>query len=305
MSFVIRKAARKFRFLKVGIGGVAGSGKTMGALKMAYGITGDWSKICVIDSENNSADLYAHLGPFDVCPLAETSPRDYIQAISVVSAANRYKVMIIDSISHEWAGRSGVLEMVGDITQSSASGNSYAAWKQGTPIHNQFIDSWLRADIHAIVTMRAKDDYILTEGGNGKLAPKKVGLKNIQRDGTDFELDVLFRVERNHRAHVEKHRTNLFSPEDFFELTEDTGKKLIAWASSNDGHEAAPKIVSVAYAGSDDDKRRLKDLFDTHDIKDIENMKKLALEFNLKPWTEIETVLKNLQLTAKTLKGEL
>lgn len=68
--------------------GCAGSGKTMSALLLAYGLCGDWNKIAVIDSENNSADLYAHLGQYNVLPLeGKYDPETYIDAIKVCEKA--------------------------------------------------------------------------------------------------------------------------------------------------------------------------------------------------------------------------
>jgi hypothetical protein len=223
---VIRIAERKFRFLKIGVGGISGSGKTLGALNLAKGIAGSWEEVCVIDSENASAEIYSHLGRYSVCPLTGTGPQNYIAAINEVYAAKKFKVCIVDSISHEWAGTGGILDMVNNI-----GGNSYAAWAKGTPVHNNFVEHWLKMPMHIIATMRAKDEYVLKENGKGKLEPVKVGLKNIQRDGIDFEFDVVFRVESNHKACAEKHRTNLFTPTDYFELSEDLGKRLIAWTN--------------------------------------------------------------------------
>ena len=131
---MIRKASRKNRFLKIGIGGISGSGKTLGALKMAYGITGDWSKVVIIDTENNSADLYAHLGEYDVLPLEDTSPQGYIKAFAEILNAGNYKVMIIDSLSHEYAGKGGLLEIADKIASASKSGNTFQAWSKANPI---------------------------------------------------------------------------------------------------------------------------------------------------------------------------
>ena len=82
--------------------GPAGSGKTMSALLMAYGLCGDWTKIAVIDSENNSADLYAHLGQYNVLPLeGKYDPETYIDAIKICEKAGM-EVIIIDSMSQCW-----------------------------------------------------------------------------------------------------------------------------------------------------------------------------------------------------------
>ena len=62
----MRQAAK----MRLALTGASGAGKSYSALLLAYGMTNDWSKIAVIDSENCSADLYAHLGSFRLlqCP---------------------------------------------------------------------------------------------------------------------------------------------------------------------------------------------------------------------------------------------
>jgi adenylylsulfate kinase-like enzyme len=67
----LQKAARKQSKIKLSISGSSRSGKTFSALLLAYGICGDWNKIAVLDSENYSASLYAHLGSFNVINLQE------------------------------------------------------------------------------------------------------------------------------------------------------------------------------------------------------------------------------------------
>jgi hypothetical protein len=68
--------------LRLGLSGASGFGKTYSALLLAYGITGDWSKVAIIDTENGSASLYSHLGGYNVLTLTEPyTPERYIQAI--------------------------------------------------------------------------------------------------------------------------------------------------------------------------------------------------------------------------------
>ena len=56
----IRKAERKQAKIKLALQGPSGSGKTFSSLLLASGLTDSWEKIAVIDTENTSADLYAH-----------------------------------------------------------------------------------------------------------------------------------------------------------------------------------------------------------------------------------------------------
>ena len=75
----LRKSSKKQAKIKMAIQGCAGSGKTYSSLLLANGLTNDWSKIAVIDSENSSADLYSHLGDYNILSLQELfSPENYI-----------------------------------------------------------------------------------------------------------------------------------------------------------------------------------------------------------------------------------
>ena len=108
----LRKATRKKAKIRLGLSAVSGAGKTFSALSIAKGIAKEWDKVAIIDSENNSADLYAHLGDFNVLPIAAPfSPEKYVEAIKTCEKAGM-QVIIIDSITHEWDGKGGCLEIV-------------------------------------------------------------------------------------------------------------------------------------------------------------------------------------------------
>jgi len=97
----LQKATRKAVKLRLNISAPSGAGKTMSALRMAYGLCGEWSKVVVIDTENGSASLYSHLGDFNTIDLIPPfTPEKYIQAIEVSEAAGM-EVIIIDSTTHE------------------------------------------------------------------------------------------------------------------------------------------------------------------------------------------------------------
>ena len=84
----LRVSSKKQAKIKLALQGCAGSGKTYSALLLAYGLTNDWTKIAIIDSENGSADLYAHLGNYNVLPLQDNfTPETYIEAIKICEEA--------------------------------------------------------------------------------------------------------------------------------------------------------------------------------------------------------------------------
>ena len=80
----IKKSQKQQVKLRLGISGVSGFGKTYSALQLAYGMTQDWSKVAIIDTENSSASLYSDLGNYNVLDLqAPYNPERYIQAIEL------------------------------------------------------------------------------------------------------------------------------------------------------------------------------------------------------------------------------
>ena len=224
----IRKAERKKAKLRLGISAPSGAGKTYSSLLMAYGITGDWEKVGLIDTENGSGDLYAHLGEYSVVPIeAPFTPDKYIKAIKLFEE-NGFEVVIIDSLTHAWAGEGGILDIQAAKTAASRSGNSYTAWREVTPQHNALVNTILQSKCHIIATMRAKTEYIQEKNDNGKTEIKKVGLAPIQRDGMEYEFTVMLDLGLNHVATASKDRTSLFDGQ-YFKPGEDTGRKLLEW----------------------------------------------------------------------------
>lgn len=222
----IQEASRKRAKIKMGIQGPSGSGKTYGSLLIAYGLTENWSKIIVIDTENHSAHLYAHLGNYKVLTLsAPFSPEKYIEAIGLCVDAGM-EVVIIDSISHEWEGNGGILDM-----HSQMTGNSFTAWSKLTPRHNAFIQEILQSPVHIIANMRAKQDYVLADK-NGKMVPEKVGLKGITREGMDYEFTLVLELDIKHNAVATKDRTTLFIDKPDFKISFQTGAKILEWCNS-------------------------------------------------------------------------
>lgn len=225
---IIRKAERKKAKLRLGISAPSGAGKTYSSLLMAHGITGDWEKVGLLDTENGSGDLYAHLGDYSVLPIeAPYTPDKYIKAIKMFED-NGFEVIIIDSLTHAWAGEGGILDIQAAKTAASRSGNSYTAWREVTPQHNALVNTILQSKCHIIATMRAKTEYVQEKGDNGKTEIKKVGLAPIQRDGMEYEFTVMLDLGLNHVATASKDRTSLFDGR-YFKPGEDTGKELLEW----------------------------------------------------------------------------
>ena len=220
----LRQSSKKQAKIKMAIQGCAGSGKTYSSLLLAYGLIRDWSRIAVIDSENNSADLYAHLGNYNVLSLQNNySPENYMEAIEICEKAGM-EVIIIDSMSQCW-------DFLLDC-HANMQGNSFTNWGKITPRQTAFIQKLLQSNCHIISTLRTKQDYVLNEK-NGKLVPEKVGLKAVMRDGIDYEFTIVFDIDMKHHVTASKDRTGLFMGKAEFKIDASTGGKILEWC--NDG----------------------------------------------------------------------
>lgn len=222
---------RKQAKLRLSLQGSPGTGKSMSALLLAFGITKEWSKIAVIDTERGSANLYSHLGSYYVLNLEEPfNPEKYVEAIKLCEK-NGIEVIIIDSASHEWNGKGGCLEIHERITSSMKIPNSFTAWASITPKHQSFIDAILQSSCHVITTLRTKTEYVINER-NGRMAPQKLGLSPITRDGFEYEVTVSLEIDDEHNATCSKDRTGLFSEKGKFRITTETGKQILDWINS-------------------------------------------------------------------------
>ena len=222
----LQKAQRHQVKLRIGLSGPSGFGKTYSALLMAYGITNDWNKIALIDTENKSASLYSHLGDFNVLSLGEPfTPERYLEAIKLCEDSG-IELIIVDSISHEWQGKGGCLEIHEQL------GGRFQDWARVTPRHNAFIDAIILSKCHLITTSRSKVDYSLDKDGNGKTKVMKLGTKAITREGFEYELTVNFEfLNDKHLVQASKDRTELFTGKPEFIINSSTGKKLIEWCN--------------------------------------------------------------------------
>ena len=235
----LRKATRKKAKIRLGLSAVSGGGKTYSAILVAKGLaSGDLSKVAIIDTENGSADLYAHLGDYNVLPLtAPFTPERYIEAIRACEKAGM-EVIIVDSISHEWDGKGGCLEIVESL------GGKYQDWAKVTPRHQAFIESILHSPCHVITTVRRKQDYEMIRDGN-KVKVEKAGLREVTREGFEYELTINLELDLHHNATPSKDRTNLFMGKPAFVPSEKTGELIAQWC------EQGEENFSIVRPGSD------------------------------------------------------
>lgn len=271
--------------LMIALSGPSGAGKTFSALQLAHGITQDWSKIALADTENRSSLYYAgeKTGPWQHIDFPPTlkggyHPNNWIQLISFAENDPNVEVLILDSISHEWEAQGGALDL------NQQMGGRFTDWAKVTPVHRSFVDKMRSSRLHIIATMRSKTDYAIEKDERGKNTVTKMGLKAIQREGMDYEFGIVFDVAISHHATAVKDRTGLFVGRSPFYISGQTGQELLSWSKDAKPIETAKKQFPFK---KDHPKAQemLKKAMKDREIPD-EKYAQLADALDGQPWTK-------------------
>ena len=222
MSSPFKRAQKRAVKLRAAIDGPSGAGKTLSALRIARGLVGPEGTIAVIDTEHGTAEkFYARMVEFDHAPLVKYQPRDYIDLMKQAEYAD---VLVIDSLSHAWS--EGVLGMV------DAKGGQFDAWRHVTPHHNALVTALLTFPGHLIVTMRSKMSYeVSKDEKTGKTRVEKLGLKPVQREGMEYELDLVMDMDMRHALTVGKSRITELADRTVLMPGEEFGAEIAALVS--------------------------------------------------------------------------
>lgn len=234
---MFEKVTRKKAKLRMALTGVSGAGKTLSALYIGYGITGDWSKVALIDTEHERARFYANRSDLNTGEflyasfLPPYSPQRYKEFVEEgADAVGSDGVVIIDSFSHAWNNEGGVLDIKNTIASQQRGKNDFSAWDEAGKVQNDLVNTILAVNCHTIVTMRSKMDYVMQENERGKTVPVKVGLAPVQRNDTEYEFDIVLDIARNHIATASKDTTFLDSFGKI--VTPELGRQLADWLNT-------------------------------------------------------------------------
>ena len=242
--FQIEKATKIQAQGRIAITGPAGAGKTYTALLLAGELKGD-GRILFLDSEARSSEKYADEFDFDIIPLAPPySVETYLRAIKFAGEQDGYSVIIVDSLSHAWAGEGGALEQV-DAAKTKYKGNTYVAWRDVTPTQWKMVESILQNPRHVIACMRSKMEYMIDQEG-GKMSVKKIGLQPIQRAGMEYEFDVVLDMDWDHRAVVSKTRMSSIADKVYLKPGKELGQEIAAWLGTGEAVRPEPLVEKEA-----------------------------------------------------------
>jgi hypothetical protein len=228
----IRPVVRGGSKVIIGIAGVSGSGKTYTALQIARGMVSKPSEIGFLDTENKRGSLYADIldGQFLIGDLyAPFSPKRYAEAIKEFQDAG-VKVLVIDSVSHEWEGEGGC----DDIANAPLlQGKLMANWKGAKSEHKKFMNALLFCDMHVICCIRAREK---TDFKNPS-KPVSLGIQPVCEKNFMFELtaSVLMENEGKKQTHL---KVPSFLKKSFGEgntyLGVQLGKDILQWVSQGE-----------------------------------------------------------------------
>lgn len=233
MTVTFEKATRRKAKARIAISGPSGAGKTYTALQVATGMGGT---IAVIDTERDSAQLYADEFDFVVAPIdAPHDPARYVDAIRSAAEAGA-DVLVIDSLSHAWQR---VLEIVDQEKANSRNPHQLAAWAVASPMWRGLLDAILQAPMHVIVTMRSKTEWAVGDGNK----PEKIGLAPEARAGIEYEFTVFGEINHRHFLQITKSRVKQFQDQSIERPDTRFGKAIVEWLNEGEDQPLQPWLV--------------------------------------------------------------
>jgi hypothetical protein len=206
-QLTFRSATKEQAKARIALTGPTGSGKTYTALVIGTRLA---DRVAVIDTEHGSASKYADEFAFDTLQFATFEPTALVDALAV-AAHGGYEVVIVDSLSHFWSGAGGMLVPVDNAAGRAGAGNSFAGWKDVRPMERAMIEALLAYPGHVVVTMRTKTDYVVETDERGRKVPRKVGLKPEQREGIEYEFDIVGDLDYENVLVISKSRAKPLS----------------------------------------------------------------------------------------------
>ncbi|ARG91433.1 ATP-binding protein [Mycobacterium kansasii] len=252
---MFKPATRDASYARIALSGPSGSGKTYTALALATALS---DKVAVVDTERGSASKYVGLNgwQFDTTTPDRFSPKSLVDLLGEAAGAE-YGCVVIDSLSHYWMGVDGMLEQA---DRHAVRGNTFAGWKEVRPDERRMIDALVSYPGHVVVTMRSKTEYVIEENDKGKKTPRKVGMKPEQREGIEYEFDVVGDLDHDNTLTIVKSRIHTLAKAVIPLPGEDLAVEIRDWLSDGAKVPTVAEIRKKALAAKDLD--TLKALFE-------------------------------------------
>ncbi len=229
----------------LGIAGVSGSGKTLTALLIARGMVDKASEIGFLDTENKRGSFYAKKldGQFQIADLYPPfSPARYAAAIKEFQDVG-VKVLVIDSVTHEWEGEGGC-DDIANAPKADGTERKVANWNGAKREHRRFMNVLLQANMHIICCIRAREKVKIEKDNKGKDVFVPQGLQPVCEKNFMFEMTASLLMENEGRKQIvlkiPYFLKDAFGNGDDY-LGQATGKKIIEWIST--GEKEDPEVT--------------------------------------------------------------
>jgi hypothetical protein len=224
--------------------GPTNAGKTLSSLLLAKGLTNS-GKVLVIDSENGRSSLQVqdpHLGSdgwtWDVIYLdPEEMTSELLTDVIKGASTQGYECVVLDSITFEWT-------YIKELHQKL--GGKFTDWGKAKKPHRDFVRAVLGADIHVIMTMRSKMEYVQNVTDSGKKQVSKLGLAPEGESTFPYEVDFHFEVNEEHYARMGKTAQGLLTQPEVFFITEEHGHMLRRFSEEGEGPQDRTKRVYIS-----------------------------------------------------------
>lgn len=314
MTFTFRPAVREKVGLIVGLAGGTGSGKTFSAMRLATGASGG-KRFAVIDTEAGRAKHYADQFNFDHGDLqAPFSPEAYAEAIHEADKAG-YPVIVVDSVSHVWAGEGGVLDgheneltrMAGDDWKKRES-CKMAAWIKPKSAHKRMVSKLLQVRAHLILCFRAEEKIeMVRRAGKMEIIPKSspIGLNGwmpICEKNLPYEMTASFLLMADkpgipNPIKLQEQHKGMFPAKK--EISEESGKAMAAWAAGGTKKEETPTEEQSSACITEKQRREIEEYAEHLNVDAVAFSDWLKKEFHAKsigalPAKAFEPVMKKL-----------
>ena len=320
---IFAPAKPEMAFLKLGIYGEAGTGKTTTATLTAIGLHGlikSDHPVFMFDTETG-ADFVRHRFDDASIPFHVAKTRAFADLIAGLDEVPAGSIVIIDSITHYWT------ELMESYRKRlNLSRITLAHWGPIKSTWSEFTDRFVNSKLHVVLCGRSADKWEDVEDESGAKELKKVGTKMRTETQMAYEPSLLVEMELIqvsariggaliHRAYVRKDRFDVINGAIFDDPNMDAFLPHIKLLNLGGDHRALDTTRNSQAIFDDPNigERRalnkeilcekitneIRKLYPGQSEKDkAERVKLLEEIFGTNSWTQISTTFKNDRLEA-------
>ncbi len=323
MSNIFHEARPQSAFLKMGIYGEAGTGKSFTSSLVAIGlhkfIKSD-KPVFYMDTETGTDFLRERFAAANI-NLMVAKTRAFADLITAIDGMQEGSILIIDSLTHYW---NELIESY--LKKNQKTRLTLRDWQPLKGTWHEYSDRFVNSKLHIIVAGRSADKWGEVEEEDGTKEIRKTGTKMRAEGEFTYEPSLLVEMELFqvsakiganliHRAHVKKDRFDIVNGQHFDDPTFETFLPHISKLNLGGEHLAietdrnSQAIFDDPNLGerrahnkeilSEEISNEVRKLFPSQSKEDVAGRIALFEEiFGTNSWTKISQDLKNDVLSA-------